>query len=354
MSKLVGAYAMSHTPFCYMPPENWNAIRDTRALRSDVPRDELAGNEDKFHRIQKAFETLRTKLAEAKPDVVVIIGDDQMECYDFKNYPSFALYVGEDFEGFVSSPAALAHDAFQSVGAAVPKEFENVAKDLGPPKRAQLKGHPELGAALLSGLVKRGFDPAFSMEMTKPDFGLGHAFMRPSETLTDMKTPVLPILTNCYFAPQITGKRSWQMGEAIREAIEEHDGDLRVAVIGSGGLWHTPARKDAYLDEEFDLAELEFMKKGDIEGMARYFDEYRCPRGAFPPGCRSPTVRKAGRARSRTGSRRRRSPGSLRRWSTTWRCIRHPSAAGSRTGTASRQKEAARLDKGRPMRRPAF
>jgi hypothetical protein len=279
MSKLVGVYATSHTPFCYMPPENWNAIRATRALRADVPMDDVAGNTDKYNRIQKAFETLRGKLAEAKPDVVIIIGDDQMECFDFKNFPSFALYVGEEFEGFVSSPAALAHDAFQSVGVEPPKEVEHLTKDVGPPRRATLKGHPDLGAALLGGLVRRGFDPAFSMEMTKPEFGLGHAFMRPSETLTDMKTPVLPVLTNCYFAPQITGKRSWQMGIAIREAIEEHAGNLRVAVIGSGGLWHTPARKDAYLDETFDRTELDLMAKGDLEGMARYFDEYTPPAG---------------------------------------------------------------------------
>lgn len=279
MSKLVGVYAMSHTPFCYMPPENWNAIRDTRALRADVPRDEIDGNTDKYNRIQKAFDTLRAKLAEAKPDVVVIIGDDQMECYDFKNYPAFALYVGEEFEGFISSPAALAHDAFQSVGVTPPKEVEHLIKDVGPPRRATLKGHPELGAAILGGLVKRDFDPAFSMEMTKPEFGLGHAFMRPSETLTDMRTPILPVLTNCYFAPQITGKRSYQMGVAIREAIEEHAGNLRVAIIGSGGLWHTPARKDAYLDEIFDRTELDFMARGDAEGMARYFDEYEPPAG---------------------------------------------------------------------------
>ena len=52
---------------------------------------------------------------------------------------------------------------------------------------------------------------------------------------------------------------------------------LRVAVIGSGGLWHTPARKEAYLDETFDRTELDFLAKGDVEGMARYFDEYTPP-----------------------------------------------------------------------------
>jgi hypothetical protein len=277
MAKLVGAFATSHTPFCYMPPENWNAIRATRALRSDVPMDDIDACRRKFTRIQTAFDTLREKLAAARPDVVVIIGDDQMECFDFRNFPSFALYVGESFEGFVSSPAALAHDAFESVGVTPPPEAAELIKDAGPPRRARLTGAPELGGSLLAGLIRRGFDPAFSMEMPNPDFGLGHAFMRPSETLTDMSIPVLPVLTNCYYAPQITGLRSYQMGKALRESIEEHPGDQRVAVIGSGGLWHTPARKDAYLDEDFDRTELDFMAKGDVEGMARYFDGYNIP-----------------------------------------------------------------------------
>ena len=63
MAKLVGVFNMSHTPFCYIPPENWNAIRATRTLRADVPMDDIESNTAKFERIQKAFGTLRAKLA---------------------------------------------------------------------------------------------------------------------------------------------------------------------------------------------------------------------------------------------------------------------------------------------------
>jgi hypothetical protein len=287
MARVVGVFNTAHTPFCYMPPENWNAIRATRALRADVPMDDIDSNREKFNRIQDAFGKLKAKMAEVNPDVIIVFGDDQMECFDFKNFPSFAVYVGETFEGFVSSPAALAHDAFQSVGVTPPPEAAELIKDAGPPTRATLKGHPGLGSTLLTGLIKRGFDPAFSMEMPNPDFGLGHAFMRPAETLTDMQTPILPVLTNCYYAPQITAARSYQLGIAIREAIEEHQEDIRVAVVGSGGLWHTPARKDAYLDENFDRTQLEYLQKGDAKGMAELFDSYVIPEGdlsqAVPP-----------------------------------------------------------------------
>jgi Catalytic LigB subunit of aromatic ring-opening dioxygenase len=282
MGKLVGIYNTSHTPFCFMPPQAWNAVRATRALREDVPLDDDATNNQKFDRIQTAFATLRTKLAEAHPDVVVVFGDDQMECFDFSNFPSFAVYVGEDFEGALSSPQALVRDAFDSVGvsreAGADKILKEIgAEDAGPPGRAKLKGHPQLGVSILTGLMKRGFDPAFSMGMPKPEDGVGHAFLRPAETLTDMQTPIVPILLNCYYAPQVTGKRAYQLGKAVRDVIEEAPSDLRVAVIGSGGLWHTPGAKGAYVDEEFDLKGLRYMEAGDIKGMAEHFDSYEIP-----------------------------------------------------------------------------
>jgi hypothetical protein len=127
--------------------------------------------------------------------------------------------------------------------------------------------------------MKQGFDPAFCMDMPKPERGIGHAFLRPASSLTDLKTPIVPVLVNCYYAPQPTGERCYQFGKAVREAIEAHPSDLRVAIVGSGGLWHTPSAKDAYLDEDFDQGTLRFLEAGDIRGMAEHFDSYRIPDG---------------------------------------------------------------------------
>ena len=267
MAQLVGVFNTSHSPFCYMPPERWNEVRASRSLRADVPLDDVDANKKKAERIQNSFATLRRKLAEARPDVVVIFGDDQQECFDFSNFPAFAVYVGEEFEGALS-----ARDA----------GFGRPAADGGerpPATRARLKGHPELSVSILTGLMQHGFDPAFSMDMPKPEHGIGHAFLRPAESLTDLQTPVLPLLINCYYAPQPTAMRCYQFGKAVRAIIEAHPGDLRVAVVGSGGLWHTPGAKDAYLDEEFDRTLLRYMEAGDARGMAEYFDNYRIPEG---------------------------------------------------------------------------
>ena len=248
MATLVGVFNMSHSPFCYMPAERWNDVRAARSLRADVPLDDVESNRAKAARIGAAFTVLRTRLAAAAPDAIIVFGDDQLECFDFRNYPAFAIYAGEKFHGALADGGA----------AAVP-------------------GHPALASALLTGLMRRGFDPAFSLDMPKPDRGLGHAFLRPAQSLTDFTTPMVPVFLNCYYAPQPSAARCYQLGTAVRDIIDAQPDDLRIAVVGSGGLWHTPRAPDAYLDEAFDGAILRYLTAGDARGTAAYFDAYRVP-----------------------------------------------------------------------------
>jgi len=263
MARIVGVFQTSHTPFCYRRPEAWNDARKGRPLRADVPFDDLDANRLKYARIQASFAVLKRKLAEARPDVIVIFGDDQMECFDFSNFPAFSVYVGEEFEGNV-------------VGEDAPIGSERPA---APLQRARLKGHPQLGVALLTGLMKHGFDPAFCMDMPKPEEGIGHAILRPVQSLTDLRTPIVPVLINCYYAPQPTAGRCYRLGQAVRAIIEDFPDGLRIALVGSGGLWHTPQKPGAWLDEAFDETLLGYMAKGDIMAMAAHFDGYRIPAG---------------------------------------------------------------------------
>jgi hypothetical protein len=267
MAKLVGVFNTAHSPFCYMPPEQWNQVRASRKLREDVPMDDVEENKRKSQRIQDAFKVLRDKMEEVKPDVILIYGDDQYECFDFSNFPAFAVYVGEDFEGNLSARDTSLFAQRMAGG--------NGERPAMP--RGHLKGHPEIATAILTGVMKRGFDPAFSMDMPKPEHGIGHAILRPAESLTDMNTPIVPLLLNCYYAPQPTAMRCYEFGKAVRQAIEEHPSDLRVVAVGSGGLWHTPGNEGAWLDEDFDRNELKFLEVGDAKGMAEYFDAYKIP-----------------------------------------------------------------------------
>lgn len=261
MAKIVGVFQTAHTPFCYRRPEAWNDLRAGRPIRADVPVDDLEANRLKYARIQNGFEVLRRKLAEAEPDVIIVFGDDQMECFDFTNFPAFSVYVGEQFEGDIVDQDA-------------PTATERPSK---PQTRARLRGHPPLASAILGGLMKRGFDPAFSMDMPKPAEGIGHAILRPAQSITDLRTPIVPVLINCYYAPQPTAARCYRLGKAVGEIIGEFPDGLRVAVVGSGGLWHTPSKPGAWLNERFDEALLAHMAKGDIRAMAAQFDDYRIP-----------------------------------------------------------------------------
>jgi hypothetical protein len=190
MARLVGVFNMAHSPFCYRAPEQWNEVRASRSLRADVPFDDVEVNRAKAARVQAAFATLRRELSAARPDVIVCFGDDQLECFDFSNFPAFAVYVGAEYEGKLAT---------------------------GGMRR--VPGHPEMATALLAGLMRRGFDPAFSMDMPKPDRGIGHAVLRPAESLTDFTIPIVPVLINCYYAPQPTGMRCYGLGRAAREII---------------------------------------------------------------------------------------------------------------------------------------
>jgi hypothetical protein len=229
-------------------------MRAARHLRADVPFDHLEENRRKSARLKAAMQTLSSLLSQARPDVVVVVASDQLEAFDFRNLPRLAVYVGEDFWGRSSTTAA----APSSAGPAV----------------TRIKGHPAFGTTVLRGLMARGFDPAFCMDVPNPERGLAHGLVWKAESTIGLSTPIVPLLLNCHHAPQISARRSYEIGRALRQVIDEDESDLRVAVVGTGGLWHTPGAHEAYLDEDFDRAILTRLEAGDIEGMAGFFDNY--------------------------------------------------------------------------------
>jgi 3-O-methylgallate 3,4-dioxygenase len=246
-----------------MPGEQWRARRLSRPIREDVPIEDDETNIAKAERTHEGFRVLREKIAELQTDVLIVFSDDQLECFDFNNYPAFAVFVGEEFQ---KSPRRRSggEDGDAQMGRHVEPGY-------------RFKGAPDLGVSVLRGLMQRGFDPAFCMDMPKPDRGLAGGVIRSCEELTDWQMPVVPVMMNLYFAPQPTGMRCYQFGKAVREIIEEYPEDIRVGVVGSGGLWHTPQAKGAWLNTEFDLKTLEHLKTGDIKGMAEHFDSYVIP-----------------------------------------------------------------------------
>ena len=70
--------------------------------------------------------------------------------------------------------------------------------------------------------------------------------------------PSVPLFINTFYPPnQPSVKRCFALGNALVDAIKSWDKDLRVAVIGSGGMSHF------VVDEELDRGFLDAMKRKD-------------------------------------------------------------------------------------------
>lgn len=269
MAELVGAVYTSHGPFTTLPPERWEERRKDRSFRDDVPVETPEERIAKGERLKKDLGILKELIESLSPDVLMVFGDDQFENFNFNNYPTLSVFVGEEFHGADASTRGR------------PEAYHRVA------------GHPSLGVGVLTGLLERGFDPAFSMGDSDPEKGMCHAVMRPLEFFDLYHLPVVPVLMNGYYPPQARAVRCYQVGRAVREIIDQFPEDLRIVVIGSGGMWHTPGRPMSYLNEEFDHTMLDYLTQGDVKGMAEYFDNYRVPPGDLSqdvsPGVRGMT-----------------------------------------------------------------
>ena len=108
--------------------------------------------------------------------------------------------------------------------------------------------------------MDRGFDIATSNRF-REGRGVGHAFEFVYQYIMPQgDIPVVPVMVNTYFPPnQPTAKRCYQLGGALREAIEAWDADKKVAIMASGGLSHF------IIDEEIDHTALDAMKNKDVE-----------------------------------------------------------------------------------------
>lgn len=271
MARVCSVIATSHSPFLYAPYEEWEPGRQTRLSRGglspDTKVDSVEENARKAARIQAAFGALRERLQAAKPDLLLVFGDDQLEQFDFKNFPAFSLYTGGSYSGYKIS---------RLIG--LPVAPGRKEREKTPEHWVTVQSNTDFSHALLRELMNDGFDLAFSNELPDPDEGMGHAFMRPLYYLDpDYRLPMVPFSVNCYYGPQPTGLRCYQLGRAVRAAIERIPLDLNVAVIGSGGLWHLPNYPNSWIDEEFDRNIIAGVESGDVRKTAEYFDTVQLP-----------------------------------------------------------------------------
>src|SRR5881397_1422090 len=100
---LVLGLASSHAPVMFLPVEHWPAIHAMTV--GDTPQPpEVAAQTPETHaaakeRIDAGFAALRAALEAARPDALIIIGDDQDEVFGPPVNPTLAVFCGEKVTG---------------------------------------------------------------------------------------------------------------------------------------------------------------------------------------------------------------------------------------------------------------
>ena len=82
--------------------------------------------------------------------------------------------------------------------------------------------------------------------------------------------PTVPVCINTVQYPLPSAKRCFKLGKALGEAIASWDDDLRVVIIGTGGLSHQlDGERAGFVNKDFDLAFMESLI-GDPEWVTQF------------------------------------------------------------------------------------
>lgn len=245
MANLVGCVAMSHAPQLMLDPSNWHLLNNRQ--RESLPdKPELAGETDevkwsKWKGCMNAIEQLRAKVEALRPDVLIVVGDDQHENLVDDNMPPFTIFMGAEAEASLS------------------------LRYLKQPKsenRTKYNIHAPMAEALVNGLMDHGFDPSYS-KATRYDGGLGHAFARVLKFLVPKNDcRVIPVMVNTYYPPAPSAQRCLLFGQTLAKLIQEFPSNERVVIAASGGLSHTK------IDEALDQNFLAALKSNDTASMS--------------------------------------------------------------------------------------
>ncbi|WP_129667078.1 hypothetical protein [Phytoactinopolyspora endophytica] len=191
--------------------------------------------------LHAAWDRMAAEIRGARLDALVVVATDHYETFRLEHYPTFCLGLADEYEGW--------------------GEFGNPA--------GVVRGAPAFSAGVLAGLMERGFDVSRSHEMP-----LDHSFMVPLVKLNLLDVPVTPLFLNCNTPPLPSLRRCHDLGVAVRDVVAGFPGELRVGVLGTGGVSHwvgLPRFGD--VNEEWDRRFLALLGDGRLEEILEWSDD---------------------------------------------------------------------------------
>ncbi len=163
----------------------------------------------------KGYEFSKQWMKENKPDVIFLVYNDHATAFSLELIPTFAIGCAAEFqpadEGYGARP--------------VPKVI----------------GHPELASHIAQSVIQDDFDLTIVNKMD-----VDHGLTVPLSLMCGQQDkdkgawpcPVIPFAVNVVQYPVPSGRRCFQLGQAIRRAVESYDEPLNVQIWGTGGMSH--------------------------------------------------------------------------------------------------------------------
>lgn len=185
------------------------------------------------------FETLRAKLAAARPDHLIVLTSEHWTNFFLDHISPYVIGRAESYDGPVEPWLRV--------------------------EKKQIPADPAFANALIEACYANEFEPGFAQELH-----FDHGTFLPLHYLApEMSIPVTPIYFNTLVAPQPSPKRALAFGKVIGEVAA--NSAKRVAIIATGGMSHDPGeRKHGTIYEDFDRAFLDQMARGDLEALGGY------------------------------------------------------------------------------------
>jgi protocatechuate 4,5-dioxygenase beta chain len=195
-----------------------------------------------WQKVFAGYEDSKQWLRQNKPDVVFLVFNDHATAFSLDMIPTFAIGCAE--------------------------RFEPADEGWGPRPVPTVMGHPELAAHIAQSVIQQDFDLTIVNKMD-----VDHGLTVPLSLLCGQPSawpfPVIPFAVNVVQYPVPSGRRCYQLGQAIRRAVESYDEPLNVHIWGTGGMSHQlQGPRAGLINKDFDNAFLDRLI-ADPEGLSR-------------------------------------------------------------------------------------
>lgn len=177
------------------------------------------------------YEPSKAWFKENTPDVIFLVYNDHATAFSLDCIPTFAIGCAESY-----APAD---------------------EGWGPRPVPVVKGHPELAAHIAQSVIQDDFDLTIINRMDV-DHGLTVPLSLLCGQPSEWPCRVIPFAVNVVQYPVPSGRRCFNLGRAIRKAIELYDEPLKVQVWGTGGMSHQlQGPRAGLINREWDNAFLD-------------------------------------------------------------------------------------------------